>query len=216
MTQPRHRPQTTGEEIANAVTHGLGAVAAVAGLVVLVIAAARVGGAVRMVSAVIFGTSLILLYLASTLYHAIPSARAKAVLQVVDHCAIFLLIAGTSTPVALVALEGGLGWGFFAVVWAAAVAGVVMSSVALRRTRAASMVLYVASGWAVLAVIVPVWRALDGLSFGLLVAGGLAYTGGLALYGRHRLRYSHALWHLAVLAGSVLHFSMVWRILAQA
>jgi hemolysin III len=157
----------------------------------------------------VFGASLVLLYAASTLYHALPSERAKRVFRVLDHSAIFLLIAGTYTPLSLVAVGGPWGWSLFAAIWALALIGVLLNTVAHGRWRWLSISLYITMGWLVVIAIRPLVAAIDTGTLVLVVAGGLAYTAGLAFYGWRRLPYGHAVWHLFVLAGSVLHFLAV-------
>jgi len=198
-----------GEEIANSVTHGVGWLASVGGLAVLVTLAALTGGALRVVSCAVFGTTLVLLYAASTLYHALPSPRAKRIFRVLDHSAIFLLIAGTYTPLALVALGGGWGWALFSCVWFLALVGVLLNTLAHGRWRWLSITLYLTMGWLVVIAVKPLLAALDVTPLVLLVAGGLAYTLGLAFYALKRMPYGHAVWHLFVLAGSTLHYFAV-------
>ena len=200
-----------GEEIAHSVTHGVGIVLSIAGLAILVAFAALRGDAWHIVSCSIFGTTLVLNYTASTVYHAIPGtfARAKRVLRVIDHSAIYLLIAGTYTPFCLVNLRGPWGWTLLGVVWGLAVLGIVFKATLLGRLRVLSVVFYVALGWLVLIAARPLGRtvALGGLV--LLAAGGVAYTAGVAFYAAGRMRYHHAVWHLFVLTGSTLHFFSV-------
>ena len=198
-----------GEEIANSVTHGIGWVFSVGGLVYLMTRAAATGGALRVVSCAIFGAALVLLYASSTLYHALPSRRAKRVFRVFDHSAIFLLIAGSYTPLALVALGGRWGWSLFGSIWFLALVGILLNTVAHGRWRWLSITLYVTMGWLVVVAIKPLMAALDTRTLTLVVAGGLAYTLGLVFYGWKKLPYSHAVWHLFVLAGSVLHYFAV-------
>jgi hemolysin III len=204
--EPRY---SLGEEIANSVTHGVGWLASVGGLAVLVTLAALTGGALRVVSCAVFGTTLVLLYAASTLYHALPSPRAKRVFRVLDHSAIFLLIAGTYTPLALVALGGGWGWALFSCVWFLAVVGVLLNTLAHGRWRWLSITLYLLMGWLVVIATKPLLAALAITPLVLLVAGGLAYTLGLTFYALKRMPYGHAVWHLFVLAGSTLHYFAV-------
>ena len=204
--KPRY---SLGEEIANAVTHGVGWLASVGGLAVLVTLAGLTGGALRVVSCAVFGTTLVLLYAASTLYHALPSPRAKRVFRVLDHSAIFLLIAGTYTPLALVALGGGWGWALFSCVWFLAVVGVLLNTLAHGRWRWLSITLYLLMGWLVVIATKPLLAALAITPLVLLVAGGLAYTLGLTFYALKRMPYGHAVWHLFVLAGSTLHYFAV-------
>lgn len=199
------------EQAANALSHGLGAVMGVAGLVVLVVAASAAGGGLRVASASVYGATLVALYLASTLYHAVPSGGAAEVFRVVDHAAIFLLIAGSYTPFCLVALRGALGWVLLAVVWTLALGGVVITAVALTRTRVAAMVLYVGMGWCIVIAAGPVVRVLDPVTLSLLVAGGILYTGGLGFYGRG-FRFAHTVWHLFVMVASGLHWWAVYRV----
>jgi hemolysin III len=198
-----------GEEIANSITHGLGWLLSVGGLAVLVTFAVITGGALRVASCAVFGSTLVLLYAASTLYHALPCERAKRVFRILDHSAIFLLIAGTYTPLALVAIGGPWGWSLFATVWLLAMIGVLLNTLAYGRWRWLSMTLYVAMGWLVVIAIRPLLAAVDGRDLALIVAGGFAYTLGLSFYGWRRLPYGHAVWHLFVLAGSLLHFLAV-------
>lgn len=195
-----------GEEVANSVTHGVGWLLSVCGLAILVTLAAITGGALRVVSCAVFGATLVLLYAASTLYHALPSERAKHVFRVLDHSAIFLLIAGTYTPLSLVAVGGPWGWSLFGAIWLLALIGVLLNTIAHGKWRWLSIILYVSMGWMVVIAFRPLVAAVSPGVLGLVIAGGLAYTVGLAFYGWRRLRYGHAVWHLFVLAGSVLHY----------
>lgn len=203
------RAQSRGEELANALSHGVGLVAALAAIPVLVVAAARRGDGAAVVGASIFGASMALLYLASTLYHAAPHGSAKGWLRRLDHCAIFLLIAGTYTPFTLGVLRGGWGWGLFGAVWGLALVGIVHKLAAGIRWPRLSTALYVAMGWLVIVAIGPLAARVPAPGIGLLVAGGLAYTGGVAFYARPHARYAHFVWHLFVLAGTTLHFFAV-------
>jgi len=198
-----------GEEIANSVVHGLGAVLAIGGLVVLAVLASVRGDAWHVVSCSVFGATLVLLYTASTLYHSIQVPRAKAVLRRLDHSAIYILIAGTYTPFVLVNLRGAWGWSLFGVIWGLAVIGIVLPTTPLSRLRGLAIVLYVTMGWAVVVAVAPLLRAVAPGGLVLLLLGGLAYTGGLAFYGWRRLPYSHTVWHGFVLMGSVLHYLAV-------
>ncbi len=198
-----------GEEIANSVTHGIGALLAVAGLIVLISAAVVHGNTWHIISSSIFGSSMILLYLASTLYHSIPAPRAKKILRLFDHIAIYLLIAGTYTPFLLVNLRGPWGWSLFALVWGIALTGIILKVTPLGHKRGLSLSLYLILGWIILVAIKPLLNYLDPGGIRLLVAGGLAYTGGVVFYIWKRLPYNHAIWHLFVLAGSCLHFFAV-------
>jgi hemolysin III len=206
-----------GEEVANAVTHGVGAVLALAGFVVLAVAASRQGTARVLVGCVVFGAALVLLYSASTLYHSVgpAHARAKAVLRVVDHSAIFLLIAGTYTPFTLVSLGGLWGWSLFGVVWGLAVAGIGLRLVLRRRPTGLFVALYLAMGWCVLVAAKPLVAALVPAGIALLAAGGAAYSVGVVFYLWRRLPYAHAIWHAFVLAGSASHFAAVLLYVAR-
>lgn len=198
-----------GEELANAWTHGLGATAALAGGAVLVAFAARHGDGWQLTGSIVFAASLLLLYLASTLYHAIQHPVAKGRLKVFDHCAIYVLIAGTYTPFTLIGLRGTWGWSLFATIWVLALAGVVFKLFFTGRFKRLSTLIYVAMGWLVLVAIKPLWGALDAWTLGWLFAGGAFYTLGTVFYHRPGLRYSHAIWHLFVVAGSVCHYVSV-------
>ena len=197
-----------GEEIANSVTHGIGGVFAVAGLVVLVTFAAIRGSAWHVVGCSVFGATMVLLYTSSTLYHAIAAPRAKRVLRHIDHASIFLLIAGTYTPFTLATLRGPWGWTLFGVIWGLAVLGIALQT-GSRRHPVAAVLLYVAMGWTVVIAVRPLLRELPLGGVTLLVLGGLAYTSGVAFYAWRKLPYHHAIWHGFVLAGTVLHFFAV-------
>ena len=197
------------EELVNAWTHGLGATAALAGGGILVALAARHGDGWQLTGAIVFAICLLLLYLASTLYHAVQHPVAKARLKVFDHCAIYLLIAGTYTPFTLVGLRGAWGWGLFAAIWSLALIGVVFKLFYTGRFKLLSTVIYIAMGWLIVVAIRPLLAALDGWTLGWLLAGGLCYTLGTVFYHRPGLRYSHAIWHLFVVAGSVCHYIAV-------
>ena len=206
-------PDTTqyslGEEIANSITHAVGAGMSIAALVVLVMAAASAGTAWHVVSFSIFGSTLILLYLASTLYHAIPLPRAKRILKTLDHSAIFLLIAGTYTPFMLVSLRETVGWTVFGVVWLLAVTGVVLKCCFVYRFKRLSLAVYLGMGWLCVLIGRDMYATLSGASLTFLALGGLAYTLGVVFYVWKRLPYSHAIWHLFVIAGSTMHFFSV-------
>ncbi len=206
------RPQSIGEEIANSVSHGVGMLAAVAAAPVLIIAAVQRGGAAGIVGASIFAATMVLLYLASTLYHALPRNRAKQVFQMLDHGAIFLLIAGTYTPFTLGVLRGAWGWTLFGLVWSLALAGIVLKVVCGARYPRLSTFLYLAMGWLVVIAIKPLWLNVPTWGLFWLLAGGIAYTVGVAFYAAdERVRYSHFIWHLFVIAGTSFHFiAVLW------
>lgn len=205
------RPTPATEEIANSITHGLGFLASVAGAVLLVHAALLVGNALHVASAAIYGATLMMLYAASTLYHAARRPQAKRILQVVDHCAIYLLIAGTYTPLLLVSLRGGWGWTLLGVVWLLALAGIVFKLFFIGRWPRLSTVLYVLMGWMIVVVIRPMAGSLPWGALAWIVAGGLAYTSGTLVFHSKRLPYAHAIWHLFVITGSVCHYFAIAR-----
>ena len=192
-------------------SHGVGVVAALAATPFLVLGAARRGGAFAIIGASVFAGTTVVLYVASTLYHALPRNRAKHVFRVIDHNAIFLLIAGTYTPFALGALRGGWGWALFGVVWGLAILGITLKSVAGIRYPRLSTTLYLAMGWLALIAIRPLWVHVPVAGWLWLIAGGLAYTAGIAFYAAERMRYGHFVWHLFVLFGTVCHFfAVLW------
>jgi hemolysin III len=201
--------QTIGEEIANSITHGIAAACSVAALVILVVFAALRGNAWQIVSCAIFGVTLILLYLASTLYHALPQGRAKQVFRILDHASIYLLIAGTYTPFTLVTLRGPWGWSIFGVVWTLAVAGVVFQSLLIGRLPALSTTVYVLMGWVIVIAFRPLVHALPWGGVLWLAAGGLCYTAGVFFFAS-KTRFAHMVWHLFVIAGSLCHFFAVF------
>lgn len=207
------RRPTVGEEIASSVTHGIGLAGSIAMMPFLVIAAARDGDAWRVTSAVIFGTSLIILYAASTLYHALPfsRARAKHVFRVIDHSAIYFLIAGTYTPFLLGPLRGPWGWSLFSVIWLLAIAGILMKATLGIRWVRASTIVYLLMGWIGVVAVKPLLERVSPPGLLWLLAGGLAYTAGVVFYAWDRLRYGHAIWHLFVATGSVCHVVAVLR-----
>ena len=194
------------EEIVHSAIHGVGILLSIAGLVALLVVARRTGEPGHVVASGIYGLTLFLLYLASTLYHSIPFPRAKRVLRVLDHSAIYLLIAGTYTPVTLISLRGGWGWTLFGLVWGMAVAGIALKIAAIGRLRWLSMVLYLGMGWLVLVALKPLLLAVSSGGVKLLFLGGVCYTVGTVFFGWRRLPYHHAVWHVFVLAGSVFHF----------
>jgi hemolysin III len=190
----------------NSISHLVGAGLALAGAIVLVTLAARLGDPWKLVSFSIYGAMLVALYVFSTIYHSVRGP-AKALLRKFDHCAIYLLIAGTYTPFALVSLRGTWGWWLLGIVWSLALFGIVQEFWLGKRTRALSLVLYVLMGWLALVAIVPLWHALTPPGFAWLLAGGALYTGGLVFYATdHKLRHGHGMWHLCVVSGSGCHF----------
>jgi hemolysin III len=203
--------QSRSEELANSISHGVGIAGALAATPILIVGAAQNGGAADVVGGAVFGASMILLYLASTLYHALPMGRAKALLRKLDHSAIFLLIAGTYTPFTLGILGGAWGWSLFGVVWGIATVGVCLKVLAGVRSKRLSTGMYIALGWMVLIAIQPLRMSVPPWGLGLLLLGGLAYTAGVPFYLARRLRFGHLVWHLFVLAGTTCHFfAVLW------
>lgn len=207
--RPAGKLYSLGEEIFNSVTHGVGALLGVVALVIMLVFAAKSRDPWKVVSSALFGASLILLYTMSTLYHAISAPRGKKVLQVFDHCTIYLLIAGTYSPYCLVSLRESVGWYIFAGVWGCAILGIVLTAIDLHKFKTLAMVLYLGMGWCVLAAIRPLLQALETGGVVLLVLGGLSYTLGIIFYALKNTKYMHSIWHLFVLGGSLLHFFSV-------
>ena len=204
-----HRDSSLGEEIANSVTHGVGLLLSITALPVLVAVAAQRHDTRQMVAGSIFASTLIALYAASTVYHALPRSKAKNVFRVIDHSAIYLLIAGTYTPFTLGVMRGAWGWSLFGVVWGLAALGVLFKTTLGFRYPRLSTAIYVLMGWMVLFAIKPFVTLVPRAGLLWLLAGGLFYTGGVYFYSRDGLRYRHAIWHLFVLAGSACHFAAV-------
>lgn len=200
---------TLGEEIFNAVSHGTGGLLAIAGTVVLIVLCAVYSDVWGVVSACVYGASLIILYTMSTLYHAITHERAKRFFRIMDHNTIFFLIAGTYTPFTLVSLHGKTGWILFFIVWIAAAVGIALNSVNLEKFRKPSIVCYVLMGWVIIFAIKPMMNALPKLSMVFLLVGGILYTVGIIFYAVKKLKYFHSVWHLFTVAGSVFHYFSV-------
>ncbi len=199
------------DELANALTHGLGLLLALVAVPVLIVLAATHGTAWHVVGISIYGASLIALYAASTLYPAVQHLPAKRILRIIDHSAIYLLIAGTYTPFTLVNLHGAWGWTLLGLVWTMALLGIAWKLVHVERNVVASTILYIAMGWLVVIAARPLFRAVPLSGIEWLLAGGLAYTLGIAFFGLPRLRFHHAVWHLFVLVGSACHYVAVLR-----
>lgn len=204
-----YRTLSIGEEIFNSITHGIGTLLSIAALVLLVIFAAIKGNVWHVVSFSVFGTTLILLYLSSTLYHSFTKIKIKNLFARFDHAAIFLLIAGTYTPFLLTALRGALGWTLFGIIWSVAIAGIVIRSIYLTKFRKLMVGLYLAMGWMFVVAIGPMMKNLPGISIIFLFLGGLMYSLGVIFYVWRNLKYGHGIWHLFVLAGSIMHFFSV-------
>ena len=203
------KPYSFAEEIANSITHGVGFMMAVAMLSVLVVFSALRGTVWHVVSCSVYGATLVLLYAASTLYHSLPWPRVKAVLKVIDHAAIYLLIAGTYTPFLLGPMRGRWGWSLFGVIWGLALAGIAFKILFTGRFKLVSTLIYVGMGWIAVIAIQPLWRTVSAGGLAWLLAGGVLYTGGTVFYLQRRIPFNHAIWHAFVLAGSLCHFVSV-------
>jgi len=203
------RTQSIGEEIANSVSHGIGLIGAITAVPILVVAAAKQGDAAGIVGASVFGATMVLLYLTSTLYHALPTSKAKRLFQILDHAAIFLLIAGTYTPFTLGVLHGAWGWTLFGLVWGFAVIGIILKATTGYRFQPLSTCLYLSMGWLVLITIVPLWNNMPIWGLFWLLCGGISYTVGVGFFVAERLPYFHFIWHLFVVMGTTCHFVAV-------
>ncbi len=199
-------PYSPGEELANSITHGIGLLLGIAVLALLVVFSSLRKSAWEVVSCSVYGATFILLYLGSTLYHSARNPRARKVLKVVDHSAIYLLIAGTYTPYALAPLRGALGWTIFGIIWGCALVGIVFKIFFTGRFKVVSLASYLFMGWLCVVAVKPLYRELSTAGFVLFAAGGLCYTVGAIFYAWKSLPWSHAVWHLFVLAGSLCHF----------
>lgn len=207
----QRRPVHRHEEIANSVSHGLALVLALAALPALFLSAARIGNTRFTFGVAVFGATIIVLYLASTLYHSLTHERAKQFFRHVDHCAIFLLIAGSYTPFTLGVLRGPWGWTLLTIIWVLAVAGIAMKIFTGHRHWWLSMVLYIVMGWLAIVAIKPILTLVPLPGILLILAGGIAYSSGLAFFAAHRLRYNHFIWHLFVIAGTIFHYlAVLW------
>lgn len=199
-------------EIGNAISHGIGVGLSIAGLVFLIIRAAHTGSPMRIVTFTIYGSALILFYLASTLFHALIFTRARHVFRVFDHAMIYVLIAATYTPYCLVSIKGWQGWTLFGIIWAIAILGIIYKSIWLNHKSKYSTIIYVVMGWLCIFAFVPLWKALGPVGFNLLLAGGITFTLGALLYSRPT-PYTHLIWHFFVLAGTILmYFSILFYV----
>lgn len=205
MTHGYARQQTKGEELANAISHGVGALLALTGAVILALRGARSGSGITATSLATYGFSLVLLYTASAVYHAVQNERWKAIWRVMDHCSIYLLILGTYIPMSLLVIGGRMGWMLFLTNTALATLGITLTAIDLKRFDKVSLVLYALMGWLVVVALRTVLAALTPVATALLVGGGVSYTVGILFY-RSRHRYMHFVWHLFVLVGSVLQY----------
>jgi hemolysin III len=196
-----------GEEITNAILHGVGALLSITALVLCVVFSAIHGNVYAVVSSCIYGSTLIILYTMSCLYHSFKVNNAKRVFRIIDHCSIYLLIAGTYTPFTLVSLNGALGWVMFGIVWSSAIIGIILNAINIEKFKIVSMILYISMGWVIIFTFKPLLNAVDMSGIYLLLAGGIIYTIGAILYGvGKKIKYVHSVWHFFVLAGSILHF----------
>ncbi|HTT32038.1 MAG TPA: hemolysin III family protein [Methylomirabilota bacterium] len=200
---------TSAEELANAVTHGVGFILSVTGLVILIVLAAIHGSAWHIVSCAIYGATLVCLYTASTLYHGVPSARLKRALKIFDHCAIYLLIAGTYTPFLLVNLRGPWGWSLFGVIWGLALAGIILKFWFVDHFHVLSTTVYLLMGWLAVIAARPIYLLVPATGLVWLAAGGLLYTTGVVFFSWKRIPYNHLIWHVFVLGGSTCHYFAV-------
>ncbi len=197
-------------EVFNAITHGIGTGLSIAGLVLLIIKGAQTGSPIKIVSYAIFGASMVLLFLFSTLFHSLIFTKAKKVFQVFDHSSIYLLIAGSYTPFCLITIQGWLGWTLFAIVWSIAIAGVVFKSIWLQKRGKTDVILYVIMGWICLLAIKPLYIGLGTTGFLLLFLGGVSYTVGAFFYSMKNVKFMHVVWHLFVMLGAIFIFFSIY------
>ncbi len=202
----RKKFYTTGEEIANSIAHGAGAALSVAALAILAATSAQTGEVLKITSFILYGSTLVILYISSTLYHALTNEKAKTVFRYMDHISIYFLIAGTYTPITLVLLGGNIGWTLFSIVWGLALAGTVFKVLFFGKYEWVSVLIYILMGWMVVFAIKPVMEVMPVDMFFWFLAGGLFYTFGVIFYAIHKVKYFHFIWHLFVIAGSVAHF----------
>ncbi len=212
-TKTLGRPGFLSTELANSITHGIGFALSIAALVILVTFAALNGGARHVVACSVYGSTLIILYLASTLYHSIWAPKVKRIFKVIDHVAIYLLIAGTYTPFTLISLRGAWGWSMFGVIWGLALLGIVFKVLFIGRFKGLSLGIYLAMGWLVMISAKPLLASLPEGGFLWLLLGGLSYTVGVIFYVWKSLPFNHAIWHLFVMTGSTFHFFSVMVLL---
>ena len=201
---------TLCEELMNSISHGIGAGLSVAALVLCIVQAAVHGTAAGVVGASIYGATLVILYCMSTLYHAITNKTARKVFRVFDHTSIYLLIAGTYTPVTLVTLNGAMGWTLFGIVWAIAILGIVLNSISIEKFKKFSMFSYIIMGWAVVISVKDIMAKMPKGGLIFLLLGGIAYTVGIIFYALKKKKYMHSVWHFFVLTGSILQFFCVY------
>jgi hemolysin III len=210
LAEVRAKLYSAGEEVAHVITHGLGAVLSIAGLTVLVARASMYGNVWHITASAIFGASLVMMYAASALFHGIQYPRAKHILRVIDHSLIYVLIAGTYTPFTLITLHGPWGWSLFGITWGLALFGIVFKIFATGKFEKLSLAIYLGMGWCAIIAAKPLLATLPAGGLILMLAGGLTYSGGVAFYVMERLRYHHAIWHVFVLGGSILHYFAIF------
>lgn len=203
------REQALQEELANSISHGVGAIVAIVAAVVLIITAARRDDALGILGASVFAATMVFVYFTSTIYHSLSRSRAKRIFKILDHSAIFLLIAGTYTPFMLGVLRGRLGWWLLAIVWTLAILGVVFTAVSRIRYPTVCSLIYLGMGWLIVVAIRPLWTLMAPWGLVWLIAGGLAYTGGIVFFAADRIRFGHLVWHLCVIAGTACHYVAV-------
>ncbi len=213
MTSPRHHDPHVAEAIANSITHGLGLVASLVALPLLILVAAARGDVLQIIGAAIYGSSLVILYAASTLYHSFATSPSRRLLRLLDHSAIYVLIAGSYTPFALGPLRGAFGYSLLVAVWSMALAGIALKALKGFGRPWLTVAPYIVMGWIAVIGIRPLWIHVGPAGLAWLLAGGVFYTGGVVFYANdHRLRYGHAMWHLCVLLGSACHFlAVLWH-----
>jgi hemolysin III len=197
------------EEIFNSITHAIGALVSIAGLVLLIVFSSLYGNSSHVISCTIFGFTLVLLYTASTLYHSFRKPNLKHAFKILDHSCIYILIAGTYTPFLLVTVRGTVGWSMLVLVWSLTVIGILFKIFFVHRFNALSTIAYILMGWLIIFAIKPLFQTLPGGGLALLICGGMAYTLGIIFYSWNKLPFNHAIWHLFVLAGSICHFCAV-------
>lgn len=207
------RKQSLEEEFANSITHGFGILFSIVAIALLVTFSVLNGTGIHIVSCSLFGASILLLYTFSTLYHATPQSPIKSWLRTFDHIGIYFLIAGTYTPFLLLAVKGTMGWVFFGIIWALTLFGIVFKIFFTHRFKRASLILYLGMGWMAVFLIKPLLTALSTPTLSLIAAGGLSYTLGTIFYTRPQMRYGHTIWHLFVLAGTILHFIAIMNMI---
>lgn len=209
----KNKAYTLGEEIASSITHGIGALLSIAALVLLIVFAAIKGTAWHVVSFSIFGSMLVIMYIQSTLYHALTNKKAKSVFRRLDHISIFLLIAGTYTPYCLTILRGWLGWTIFGIVWGCAIVGIVFKAISVEKFKRFSTALFIIMGWFIVLAIRKMFFSMQTTGFIFLIVGGIFYTAGAYFYSNKKIKFNHAIWHVFVIGGSVFHFFSVMSLL---